>query len=55
MADGSIMENVSSLTLVTNDGTTDHIAVAALNDTVKYLKIESSASGLGGYSIGRIA
>ena len=55
MANGSIRKNASSLTLAAGNGTTDHFTVAALDDAVKYLKIEASGKTLNTYTITKIA
>ena len=54
MADGSAMENVSTLTLTANDGTTDNFTIAALDDAVKYLKIESADKTVDNYKLAKL-
>ena len=55
MADGSVRENVSSLTLTANDGATDNFTVAALDECVKYLKIETADKTLDSYKLAKLA
>ena len=55
MADGSVRKNVSALTLVTGNGTTDRFTVAALDDAVKYLKIETADKTLDSYKLAKLA
>ena len=55
MANGSEKKNVSSLTLAANNATTDNFTIAAIDDAVKYLKIEASGKTLNGYTITKIA
>ena len=45
----------ASLTRAANNATTDHFTIAAIDDAVKYLKIEASGKTLNGYSINKIA
>ena len=40
---------------MTGDGKLDRFSVAALDECVKYLKIETAADGITGYSVGGIA
>ena len=54
MADGSVID-ASSLTLAAGNGKTDHFSLAAIDDAVKYLKIEASDKKLDGYTITKIA
>ena len=53
-ADSSERE-LSTLPLVAGDAATDNIVMDDLGDVVKYLKIESSASGLAGYRLAKLA
>ena len=55
LANGSGKANVASLTLAANNATTDHFTIAAIDDAVKYLKIEASGKTLNSYSITKIA
>ena len=55
MADGSVKKNVSSLKLVAGNGTTDKFTIAALDDAVKYLKIESADNSLDSYRLAKLA
>ena len=55
MADGSVRKNVSSLTLTTGNAATDHFTVAALDDAVKYLKIETADKTLDSYKLAKLA
>ena len=55
MANGSVKKNASSLTLAAGNATTDHFTIAAIDDAVKYLKIEASGKTLNGYTITKIA
>ena len=55
MANGSIKANAASLTLAAGNAATDHFTVAAIDDAVKYLKIEASGKTLNSYSITKIA
>ena len=45
----------ASLTLAANNAATDHFNLAAIDDAVKYLKIEASGKTLNGYTITKIA
>ena len=55
MADGSIRKNVSSLTLVAENKTTDSFDIAALDDSIRYLKIEAATNGINTYHLSLIA
>ncbi len=55
MANGSVRKNVSALTLTTGNGTTDNFTVAALDDAVKYLKIETADKSLDCYKLAKLA
>ena len=55
MADGSVKKNVSSLTLVADNATTDHFDIAALDDSIRYLKIEAATNGMNKYHLSLIA
>ena len=55
MADGSLRVNAASLTLAANDVATDQFTIAAIDDAVKYMKIEAAGKTLNSYSIGKIA
>ena len=57
MADGTVKKNVSSLTLVADNKTTDNFDIAALDDAVKYLKIEALTTGMDSYklTLGKLA
>ena len=55
MADGSIKNNVASLTLTADNASTDHIALSDLDDAVRYLKVEAAAKGRNVYTIASIA
>ena len=54
-ADGSTRKGVSSLTLKDGDKLTDTISMAAIVESVKFLKIESVGRSLNSYSIGKLA
>ena len=49
------VKTASSLTLAANHKTTDHFTIAAIDECVKYLKIEAADRKLDGYSITKIA
>ena len=53
-ADSSEKE-LSSMTLVAGDEVSDNIAIGELDDVVRYLKIESTASGSAGYRLAALA
>ena len=55
MTNGSVKESVSSLTLAANDGTNDRFTVAALDEAVKYLKIETADKSLDSYKLAKLA
>ena len=55
MADGSVKKNVSSLTLVADDATTDTITLASLDDSIRYLKIEAATNGINTYKLTTLA
>ena len=46
-ADGSSRSNLSTVTLVADNVTTDNISLSALDDTIKYLKIEAVGASAG--------
>ena len=48
-------KTAASLTLAANNGTTDHFTIAAIDDAVKYLKIEAAGKALNTYTITKIA
>lgn len=54
-ANNTSKKGVSSLTLKDGDKATDSIQIAALDDSVKYLKIEAAGNGLNSYSIATLA
>ncbi len=54
-ADGKVKSNVSSLSLLDGNATTDTIQIAAFDESVKYLKIKAEASGMNSYRIGMLA
>ena len=51
MADGSIRNNVSSLTLTNGSVVTDAVALSDLDGAVKYLKVEAASKTLCAYTI----
>ena len=55
MADGIAKENVSSLTLTAGNGTTDNFTLAAVDEGVKYLKIETADKTLDSYKLAKLA
>ena len=55
MANGSVKKNVSALTLTTNNAATDKFTIAALDDAVKYLKIETADKTLDSYKLAKLA
>ena len=55
MANGSVKKKVSSLTLVAGNATTDKFTIAALDDAVKYLKIETADKTLDSYKLAKLA
>ena len=55
LADGSVKADVASLTLKDGNRLMDAIQVAALDETVKYLKIEGAGNGLNAYRLGMLA
>ena len=55
MANGSVKKNVAALTLAAGNATTDHFTIAAIDDAVKYLKIEASGKTLNTYTISKLA
>ena len=55
MADGSCKKNVSTLTLVAGNNTTDSFKLADIGDAVKYLKIEAATNGVNTYKLSLIA
>ena len=54
-ADGSVKNNQSNLSLVTDNKSTDRFTLGALDDAVKYLKIEAGAAGANSYNLSLIA
>ena len=54
MANGSEKKNASSLTLAAGNAATGSFTLAAIDDAVKYLKIEASGKTLNGYTITKI-
>ena len=55
MADGSVKKNVSNLTLVADNKTTDSFDIAALDDSIRYLRIEAATNGINTYHLSLIA
>ena len=55
MANGSEKKNASSLTLAAGNAATGKFTIAAIDDAVKYLKIEASGKTLNGYTISKLA
>ena len=55
MADGSVRKNVSSLTLATGNAAADNFTIAALDECVKYLKIETADKTLDSYKLAKLA
>jgi|GEM_PF-4201502 len=53
-ADGSIAD-LASFTLASGDQVSDHITLGDLGEAVKYLKIESAASGVNSYRLAKLA
>ena len=51
MADGSVKNNVSGLTLSADDKVTDSFTLADIGDAVKYLKVEAASKTLCAYTI----
>ena len=54
-ADGSVKNNQTNLSLVTDNKSTDRFTLGALDDAVKYLKIEAGAAGANSYNLSLIA
>ena len=54
-ANNTSKKGVSSLTLKDGDKVNDSIQIAALDESVKYLKIEAAGTGLNSYSIATLA
>ena len=48
-------KTAASLTLAAGDAATDHFTISAIDDAVKYLKIEAAGKTLNGYTITKIA
>ena len=48
-------KTAASLTLAAGNAATDHFTIAAIDDAVKYLKIEAAGKTLNGYTITKIA
>ena len=55
MANGTGKANVASLTLAAGNAATDHFTITAIDDAVKYLKIEASGKTINSYTITKIA
>ena len=55
MANGTGKANVASLTLAAGNAATDHFNLTAIDDAVKYLKIEASGKTINSYTITKIA
>ncbi len=54
-SNGTSKSGVSSLTLKDGDKLTDAIRMAAVDESVKYLKIEAAGTGMSQYRIGMLA
>ena len=54
-ANGTSKAGVASLTLKDGDKLTDVIRMAAVDESVKYLKIEAAGTGMNQYRIGMLA
>ena len=54
-ADDSTKSKVASLTLKDGDKLTDSISIAALDDSIRYLKVEAAGNGMNSYHIGLLA
>ena len=55
MADGSVKKNVSDLTLVADNKMTDSFDLAAIDDAVRYMKIEAATNGVNTYKLSLLA
>ena len=55
MANGALKQNAAALSLAAGNMTTDQITISAIDDAVRYLKIEASGKTLNSYTITKIA
>ena len=55
MANNSVKKNVSALILVANDKVTDRITLGALDDAIRYLKIEAATKNINTYKLSLLA
>ena len=53
-ADGSVKSNGGSFSLKNDDKVKDSINIAAIDDSVRYLKVEAVSTGLNAYHIGML-
>ena len=54
-ANGSVRKNTASITLRDGNAITDSMQIAALDDSIRYLKVEAIDSGMNSYRIGLLA